>query len=63
MYAIRSYYERQRRRVILDETCSGALPEQVAAIPRDIIYRLFGRELSMGKSMGLMGIIDMVKKP
>ena len=48
--------------VILDETCSGASPDQVAAIPRDIIYRFFGRELSMGKSMGLMGIIDLVKK-
>jgi cysteine desulfuration protein SufE len=47
--------------VILDETCSGARLEQVASIPRDIIYRFFGRELSMGKSMGLMGIIDMVK--
>ena len=48
--------------VILDETCSGAPPAQVAAIPRDIIYRFFGRELSMGKSMGLMGIVDLVKK-
>jgi cysteine desulfuration protein SufE len=48
--------------VILDETCSGASPAQVAAIPRDIIYRFFGKELSMGKSMGLMGIIDLVKK-
>jgi hypothetical protein len=26
----------------------------------DIIYRAFGRELSMGKSMGLMSMVGMV---
>ena len=47
--------------VILDESLSGAPPEQVAAIPNDVIYKIFGNELSMGKSMGLMGMIAMVK--
>jgi cysteine desulfuration protein SufE len=46
--------------VILDEGLSGAPLEQVAAVPQDIIYRVFGRELSMGKSMGLMGMVSMV---
>jgi len=47
--------------VILDETLSGLPPENIAEIPADIIYRFFGNELSMGKSMGLMGMINMVK--
>ncbi|HEX7787240.1 MAG TPA: SufE family protein [Methylomirabilota bacterium] len=46
--------------VILDETLSGAPPEQVAEVAPDIIYRAFGRELSMGKSMGLMSMVGMV---
>jgi cysteine desulfuration protein SufE len=47
--------------VILDETLSGAPPEQVATIPQDLVYKIFGNELSMGKSMGLMGMVQMVK--
>ena len=45
---------------ILDETLSGAPPEQVAEVPQDVVYRVFGRELSMGKSMGLMAMVGMV---
>lgn len=45
---------------ILDETLSGAPPEQVAEVSQDIVYRVFGRELSMGKSMGLMAMVGMV---
>src|SRR5262249_21303304 len=47
--------------VILEDTLSGAPPEQVAAVQPDIIYRIFGNELSMGKSMGLMGMVGMVQ--
>lgn len=46
--------------VILDEGLSGAPLEQVAAVPQDLVYRVFGRELSMGKSMGLMGMVSMI---
>jgi|SRR5436305_7283161 len=46
--------------VVLGDTLSGAPPEQVAAVPQDLVYRIFGRELSMGKSMGLMGMVSMV---
>ncbi|HYU34618.1 MAG TPA: SufE family protein [Thermoanaerobaculia bacterium] len=46
--------------VILGDRLSGAPLEQVAAVPQDVVYRVFGRELSMGKSMGLMGMVSMV---
>ena len=46
--------------VILDETCSGQPLEQVAAIPGDAVFAIFGRELSMGKGLGLLGILDHV---
>jgi cysteine desulfuration protein SufE len=45
---------------ILDETASGAPLEQVAAISPDIVFKIFGRELSMGKGQGLTGIVTMV---
>ena len=47
--------------VILDESLSGAPLQDVARIPQDIVYDVFGRELSMGKSMGLMGMVSMVQ--
>ena len=47
--------------VILDETLSGEDPRAVAAVSADVVYDLFGRELSMGKSMGLMGMVAMVQ--
>lgn len=46
--------------VILDETLSGQPLEQVAAVPCDSVFTVFGKEVSMGKGMGLMGIVDMV---
>ena len=46
--------------VLLGEALSGAPPEQVAEVQQDVVYRVFGRELSMGKSMGLMSMVGMV---
>lgn len=46
---------------ILAESLSGAPLDQVAAVPADVVYRIFGSELSMGKSLGLMGIVNMVR--
>ncbi len=46
--------------VILDDCCSGAPLEQVSEIPTDIVFKIFGREISMGKGQGLMGIVAMV---
>ena len=48
--------------VILDETLSGQPPEEVAKVSGEVIYDVFGRELSMGKSMGLMGMVAMVAR-
>jgi cysteine desulfuration protein SufE len=45
---------------ILADSLSGAPLEEVAEVPADSIYRIFGRELSMGKSLGLMGMMNMV---
>jgi cysteine desulfuration protein SufE len=45
----------------LDETCSGQPLEQVAGISTDIVFNLFGKEISMGKGQGLMGIVNMVQ--
>jgi len=47
--------------VILDETASGQPLQKVAAISPDIVLTLFGREISMGKGQGLMGIVAMVQ--
>jgi cysteine desulfuration protein SufE len=47
--------------VILDETCSGQPLEKVAAVQSDIVFNLFGKEISMGKGQGLMGIVNMVQ--
>jgi len=46
--------------VIMDETCSGQPLEQVAAVPPDAVFEVFGKDVSMGKGQGLMGITDMV---
>ena len=46
---------------ILHETLSGARAEEIAQVPEDVIYEIFGNELSMGKSMGLMGMVRMLK--
>jgi cysteine desulfuration protein SufE len=47
---------------ILQVACSGAPLSQVAAVPDDVVYTVFGNELSMGKSMGLMGMVAMVRR-
>ena len=47
--------------VILRETLSGVSPKDVCKISGDIVYKIFGNELSMGKSMGLMGMVAMVR--
>ena len=46
--------------VIMDETLSGQPLEQVAAVDPEVIFKIFGKELSMGKGQGLMGMLDHV---
>ncbi len=47
--------------VLLDKGLSGAPLEEVVGVPSDIIYEVFGRELSMGKNMGLTGMVNACK--
>ena len=46
--------------VILDEALSGEPPEEVAGVSGEVVYEIFGRDLSMGKSMGLTSMVSMV---
>lgn len=48
--------------VILGEGLSGEPPAAAAGLSGDVVYEIFGNELSMGKSMGLMGMVSMVQK-
>ena len=47
--------------VVLEETCSDTPLEQVVRVPQDVIFELYGRNLSMGKGQGLIGMLDMVQ--
>ncbi len=46
---------------ILDGTLSGAPLDQVAQVSPDIVLKLFGNDISMGKGQGLMGMVSMVQ--
>jgi sulfur transfer protein SufE len=46
--------------VILGETLSGQPLEQAASISTDIVFKIFGKEIAMGKGQGLMGIIHKI---
>jgi cysteine desulfuration protein SufE len=47
---------------IFSSTLAGAKPEDIEKIPLDVIYKIFGQSLSMGKNMGLTGILQMMKR-
>ncbi|MEQ1831985.1 MAG: SufE family protein [Candidatus Eisenbacteria bacterium] len=47
--------------VLLDETLSGQPLEQVARVPHDVVFKIFGRDLSMGKGQGLLGMLEVVQ--
>ena len=46
---------------ILDETVSGVPPEEALRIPGDVVFAIYGREISMGKGEGLLGILTAVQ--
>ena len=46
---------------ILQDALDGVPLEQVVGVPGDVVYALFGRELSMGKNLGLLGMLQMVQ--
>ncbi len=47
--------------VILEESLSGAPVEQVARVPEDVVFDIFGKDVSMGKGQGLTGMVGMVR--
>ena len=46
---------------ILEHTVSGQPPEKIATVSAEIVYSLFGSELSMGKGQGLTSMVSMVQ--
>jgi cysteine desulfuration protein SufE len=46
--------------VILDETLSGEPLDKVASVNPEVIFSIYGKDLSMGKGQGLMGMLDHV---
>ena len=48
--------------VILDKTLSGARPEQAARISPDVVEKIFRQNISMGKGMGLMSMVQVLQR-
>jgi cysteine desulfuration protein SufE len=46
---------------ILDRTLSGQPAKDIATVNSDIVERIFRRNISMGKGMGLMAMVDAVR--
>jgi cysteine desulfuration protein SufE len=46
---------------ILDKTLSGLPADEIATVDNSIVERIFRRNISMGKGMGLMSMVDAVK--
>ncbi|HEX6031711.1 MAG TPA: SufE family protein [Tepidiformaceae bacterium] len=47
--------------VIMDKTLSNQPLEQVAAVTPEVIFDIYGRDVSMGKGQGMMGMLDHVQ--
>lgn len=47
--------------VVLRDALNGEDPALAAGLTEDVVYSIFGRELSMGKSAGLMGMVSLVR--
>ena len=47
--------------VILDENLSGRPLDELAGLSTDLAHEIFGRELSLGKNLGLTGMVGMVR--
>jgi cysteine desulfuration protein SufE len=45
--------------VVLNDALSGQPVEEVATVGPSIVFELFGKNISMGKGQGLMGIVTM----
>ena len=47
---------------ILMSTLSGEQAEKISSIPDDLVYQIFGQGLSMGKNVGLTGIVQYIRR-
>jgi cysteine desulfuration protein SufE len=47
--------------VLLDKAFSGASLEEVASVSPDIVQKIFRQNISMGKGMGLMSMVETVR--
>lgn len=48
--------------VILDEGLSGETAENILKVNSDIVFEIFGQSLSMGKNLGLTGIVNLMHR-
>jgi cysteine desulfuration protein SufE len=46
---------------ILDKTLSGLTPDEIVRIDTDLVEHLFRQNISMGKGMGLMSMVEAVR--
>ena len=46
---------------ILDKTLSGLRPEEILQVDSSIVEKLFRQNMSMGKGMGLMSMVEAVR--
>jgi cysteine desulfuration protein SufE len=46
---------------ILQQTLSGLPPEQIERVSPDVVHRIFRQNISMGKGMGLMAMVQAVQ--
>ena len=46
---------------ILDKTLSGLTPEEIAQVDTAVVEKLFRQNISMGKGMGLMSMVEAVR--
>jgi sulfur transfer protein SufE len=46
---------------ILESTLSGLSPEEIASVDPEIVEQIFRQNISMGKGMGLMSMVQAVR--
>jgi cysteine desulfuration protein SufE len=47
--------------VILGESLSGQPLEKVVKVPGDVVFQIFGKDVSMGKGEGMLGMLSLLQ--
>jgi cysteine desulfuration protein SufE len=47
--------------VVLDKTLSGLSPDEILSVPPDVVTGIFREDISMGKGLGLMSMVQAVR--